>query len=54
MDLTWDQNVSRKDERERIDVLGGIELGRVKGRITVTRGFGDADCKMGALDDTAK
>ena len=46
IDLTQDQNLDREDERTRIDESGGIQHGRVNGRLQITRGFGDADCKM--------
>ena len=46
MNLSLDQNLKRKEEKERLELIGALNMDRVKGRVLITRGFGDADCKL--------
>jgi protein phosphatase 2C family protein 2/3 len=46
IELSWDQNLSREDEKSRIKDNGGLEMGKVHGSLGVTRAFGDSKCKI--------
>ena len=46
INLSRDHKVTREDEQQRIKNDGGyIVLGRVLGRLAITRAFGDFECK---------
>lgn len=44
-ELSWDHNLAREDEKSRIEENGGIEVGRVHGKLSITRAFGDSAFK---------
>ena len=46
IDLSLDQNLGREDEKQRVQDAGGLEAGKVLGRLQITRGFGDMDTKV--------
>ncbi|CAI2359686.1 unnamed protein product [Moneuplotes crassus] len=45
LELSWDHNLAREDEKRRIEESGGLEVGRVHGKLSITRAFGDSAFK---------
>eukprot|EP00343_Euplotes_focardii_P004854 CAMPEP_0205808610 /NCGR_PEP_ID=MMETSP0205-20121125/12609_1 /ASSEMBLY_ACC=CAM_ASM_000278 /TAXON_ID=36767 /ORGANISM="Euplotes focardii, Strain TN1" /LENGTH=128 /DNA_ID=CAMNT_0053084551 /DNA_START=513 /DNA_END=894 /DNA_ORIENTATION=+ len=45
-ELTWDHNLAREEEKRRVEENGGIEVGRVHGKLSITRAFGDSHYKI--------
>ena len=45
-ELSWDHNLAREDEKRRIEENNGMEVGRVHGKLSVTRAFGDSNYKI--------
>jgi len=46
IELSWDHNLARDDEKKRVKDQGGLEFGKVHGFLSVTRAFGDCNFKF--------